>query len=447
MLGVLLLIIAIGLYFLPRHRYLSYLLYISFMLGYGGGLGLLTDQVIGIKNMDIAIIYTFVISLYLLVKQKYYIPKAGFKKWYVAFGVFMFFDVCFSYFYYDFTLYQILQGGRAFLLIFSFPILYQIRKDEITKIFRILCYIITITSVLYILQVVTGRLILPYAGEPSIDPSTGLIRVYNKPPLIGFFLALTFISPEYFGRRVNMHRIIYLGAVFCGLGRTSIFCTLLTVLLAMLFMGKATKIVKTCLILGILILPFMDMLTARYENSDTSGDIESIFSGGYASYQAGEGGNMAYRLAWIYERTEYLSTRPIGEKIFGLGLISDSQPLVNKMYNFVLGLPDPQTDLPTQLSTPDISYGNMITKLGYVGTFIYLAFVIAMAVFLFRNRKAGNMATVCAAELVFVFLLSMAGTALSEPKLFAVYFICIASVMKGYGDLTNSTKGDCKTIG
>ena len=62
MLGVILLLIALYLYFKPKYRYISYFIYLGFMLGSGGGFGLTTNAVLGVKNSDMAIIYTFIIS-------------------------------------------------------------------------------------------------------------------------------------------------------------------------------------------------------------------------------------------------------------------------------------------------------------------------------------------------------------------------------------------------
>ena len=123
MIGIILLIIAIFLFFRPKYRYLSYFLYLSFMMGVGGGFGLWTDDILGCKNMDLAIIYTFVISVILLSKKQYKIPRWSFVTQYKWFIVFMFASILFSLSYYHFTPYQILQGGRSFLLVFSFPIL------------------------------------------------------------------------------------------------------------------------------------------------------------------------------------------------------------------------------------------------------------------------------------------------------------------------------------
>ena len=53
MIGYLLLLIALLLYIKPKYRHWSYFFYLSFMMGYGGGFGLWTDDVLGAKNGDL----------------------------------------------------------------------------------------------------------------------------------------------------------------------------------------------------------------------------------------------------------------------------------------------------------------------------------------------------------------------------------------------------------
>ena len=121
MIGIIFLVIALLLYGSPRYRYLSYFMYVCMLLG---GLSLLTDSVLGVKNKDIALVYTFSINAFLLFQHKFTFPS---KEWWVrCYKVLLFFlvgSVLFSYFYYRFTSFQILQGGRDFLLLFSLPIL------------------------------------------------------------------------------------------------------------------------------------------------------------------------------------------------------------------------------------------------------------------------------------------------------------------------------------
>lgn len=399
------------------------------MLGYGGGFGLWTDNVIGVKNKDLAIIYTCVISLYLISQNNYKLPKVEFIKWYKLFIIFFLCCIIFSYIHYGFSFYQILQGGRDFILIFSLPILINVKVNELFKLIKLLLYVTVITSILYILQIVVGRPLMPYVGEPSIDPSVGLIRMYNSPALLDFFLIFTFVKPEYFGKRVNILRILFFIALICTFGRTGIFSTIVSVLLAIMFLGKASKMIKTIIIIGLLFIPFIGMVTSRFEGGGTSDDLSAIKSGNFQNFEMGEGGTMTYRIAWVYERFDYLINRPIGEQIFGLGLISDSQPKVQKMYNFKLGLTDPETLTPVQLSTPDIAYGNVLTKLGFVGGIIYLGFLINMAIFLYKNRKESFLTIICAAQIIILFIGSLAGSALSYPRNLVIYFITIGTLL------------------
>lgn len=451
MLGIVLLLIALYLYFKPRYRYLSYFLYLSFILGYGGGFGLTTDVILGIQNNDLAIVYTFLISIHLLLTKQYKFPRFKYIKWYKLFLIFLICSVAFSYIYYGFSFYQILQGGRSFLLIFSLPILIRVKPCELQKLMVILFWVTTITAILYIGQIIVGRPLMPYDGEPGTDESTGLIRIYNIPALLDFFLALSFVAPKYFGKRINLFRAIYLTALACTLGRTGIFSTLMIIILSMLFLGKASKLLKTIAVLGILIIPFIGMISSRFEGGGTSEDLSALSSGAaFRNYdmQGGEGGTLTYRIAWVYERFDYLIDRPIGEQIFGLGLISDSQPIVSKKYNFRIGLTNEGTGLPYQLATPDIAYGNLISRLGFGGTIIYLLLTIMMANFFYRNRKQNPFTIVCAAMIIMLFVGSISGSALSEPKNFVMYFL-IMSTMQYYKQpdlLNNKAKLNCKQI-
>ena len=123
MLGIIILLSSLVLYMNPHRRYISIFIYMGFMMGYSGGYGLLTDSVIGIKNMDCAIIYTFLINAYLVVSNRCRIPSVEFKPYYKILLLFLVSSVIFSLFYYNLTPFQILQNERLFLLLLSLPIL------------------------------------------------------------------------------------------------------------------------------------------------------------------------------------------------------------------------------------------------------------------------------------------------------------------------------------
>lgn len=439
MIGYLLLLMALLLYIKPKYRHWSFFLYLSFMMGYGGGFGLWTDEVLGVKNEDLAIIYTFVISIVMVFKRQYNIPKWSFvvqHKWFI---LFLFANVLFSLFYYHFTPFQILQGGRSFLLIFAFPILVNIKQRDFDKILQLLIKVCVLTSMLYILQTISRHAIMPY-GEFDTDPTTGLPRFYNSPANLDIFLVLTFLKPELFKGRIIYYRILFFLALVCTLGRTQIITTILLVFIALFFDGKIQKIGKYVFVIGVMMLPFIGILSDRF-TGDGASDFSDIQAGNFKEgyVQGRDQGTLLYRFAWVYERYDYIIHRPLGEQLFGLGLISDSQPWVDKHYNFKIGLSNPENTGAVQLSTPDISYGNIMTRLGFLGGVLYIAFIVSLLSFLVKKRKINDFILVSAASVMLLFINSFSGSLMSETRTLSIYFLFLSTLILKNNNNENST--------
>lgn len=446
MIGYLLLLIALLLYIKPKYRHWSFFLYLSFMMGYGGGFGLWTDEVLGAKNGDLAIIYTFVISIVMVFKRQYNIPKWSFVVQYKWFILFLFASVLFSLFYYHFTPFQILQGGRSFLLIFAFPILVNIKQRDFDKVLQLLIKVCVLTSMLYILQTISRHAIMPY-GEFDTDPTTGLPRFYNSPANLDIFLALTFLKPELFKGRIIYYRILFFLALVCTLGRTQIITTILLVFIALFFDGKIQKIGKYVIVIGVMMLPFIGVLSDRFTGDGVS-DFSDIQAGNFKEgyVQGRDQGTLLYRFAWVYERYDYIIHRPLGEQLFGLGLISDSQPWVDKHYNFKIGLPNPDGIGAVQLSTPDISYGNIMTRLGFLGGVIYITFIVSLLFFLLKRRKDNVFILVSAASIMLLFINSFSGSLMSETRSFTIYFLFLSFLFNNKRKILNYDKNNCNNI-
>lgn len=446
MIGYLLLLIALLLYIKPKYRHWSFFLYLSFMMGYGGGFGLWTDEVLGAKNGDLAIIYTFVISIVMVFKRQYNIPKWSFVVQYKWFILFLFASVLFSLFYYHFTPFQILQGGRSFLLIFAFPILVNIKQRDFDKVLQLLIKVCVLTSMLYILQTISRHAIMPY-GEFDTDPTTGLPRFYNSPANLDIFLALTFLKPELFKGRIIYYRILFFLALVCTLGRTQIITTILLVFIALFFDGKIQKIGKYVIVIGVMMLPFIGVLSDRFTGDEAS-DFSDIQAGNFKEgyVQGRDQGTLLYRFAWVYERYDYIIHRPLGEQLFGLGLISNSQPWVDKHYNFKIGLPNPDGIGAVQLSTPDISYGNIMTRLGFLGGVIYITFIVSLLFFLLKRRKDNVFILVSAASIMLLFINSFSGSLMSETRSFTIYFLFLSFLFNNKRKILNYDKNNCNNI-
>lgn len=415
MIGFTLLIIAI-LSYITKYKKYSILIYLLFM---SQGLRVLTDDILGVKNLDLAFIYTLIICTY-----SYFFEKGSYeedkilKSLVLYFTVFLVCSILFSRFHYGFTWYQILQGCRHHFLFLSYFFLRKCKTNDIIWVFRILFYFTFFHAILYIIQVLTELPVLPY-GENKIDESTGIARYYNYPVFLQLYLLLSILYPCFYQSSITKYTpFVLFAALFCTLGRTFITLNILCVLLGLLLKGQSKKLIKKLIVFGIILIPFINIIATRFESGgETNNDIEEIISGKFIErLRTGEmgGGTMSYRFAWVYERAQYLSERPLSENIFGMGMISDSQSnVVLKKYNFILGLINDETGLPAQLYTPDIAYGNLLTQFGYVGGFILLLIWIRLFVILFKGRKYSPL-IFCMSLLLFNYIIgSLSGSTIS----------------------------------
>lgn len=390
------------------------------------GLRVFTSQILGVKPLDLAFIYTIVILLYSLSKEKSI--KISFKDstlnrlvW--VFFVFLILSALFSRYYYNFTWIQIFQGGRHHFLFISYFFLIKTKKEDVLWIVRVLFKFTIIHSILYCVQVITTLPVLPY-GEIHIEQGTGLARYYNSPVYLSFYLFVVVLFPKYFKAKYNTQIIIlFLITLFLTQGRTFLIICVLCIFIGFYIQGALKKSYKYVILGTLIVLPFIDIISSRFEGDGREGtstmdDIKSVISGEFKSRAVEgtiqDGGTFEYRFAWVYERMLYLSHRPLAESIFGLGMISDSQyTIVQRRYRFGLGLSDSQTGYTYQLSTPDIAYGNLITQYGYVGGILLLSIWIRLLMMFYRKKLQNSLVFSIFLFLFSIIIGSLSGSTIS----------------------------------
>lgn len=423
MIGILLLIIALFLYIRGNIVY-SILIFISFC---SNGLSIFPDFVIGVKNQDLALIYTLIITL-LNIPQKHYFATKGFEKLIFVIILFLLFSSIYSYFHYHLSIFQIIQASRVHYVILAYFFLRRLAPQQCYQVFLLLQKITFITSFIYILQIVVGHPILPNAGESRIDTTTGLIRLYNFPPLLTFFLLSSFIYPQSIKRKqLFLYRSTFFLATLCTLGRTYIITNLFIVILGLYLKGGLKKSIKNILLLGIFFLPLSKVIISRFEKGDTSEDISYVLQTNPEELQYfTTGGTMTYRFAWFLERYYYLIERPFSELFFGLGFISDSQPQIMRMYQFKVGATG-EVGSAGLVSTPDISWGNLLTQWGMGGMILITIFWIRLAIF-FYKRKSNALLLVAFITIVGYFILSFSSGTFSKVCSLCFFFLLISII-------------------
>ena len=261
MLGVALLVLSLLLYFSKKGRLMSYFLYVGFLLD---GYGILIDPLLGgTKNGDLALVYTVLISILMVLKGRYHLPFNATTCW---FGIFLAFLMCsavFSYFHYDIPLFYIIQGGRLYLLILSLPILINISTVNAKKLIRIFAIMTIVIGIVDLIQIIFQIPILP-TYDLMFDSSTGLYRFFNYPKFTEFFLLICIICPRYYGKYTKYVMVMLVVCLLGTLGRSLMLITLISVVLTLYFLGKTTKIVRYILIISFFTLPFLSTLIPQH---------------------------------------------------------------------------------------------------------------------------------------------------------------------------------------
>ena len=220
-----------------------------------------------------------------------------------------------------------------------------------------------------------------------------------------------------------MSRCLLILCLLCTLGRTQILVGLLGLLLLLLLNGKVGKIAQFIVLILLISLPFYDIILQRFEGGGTTDDIARIQSKDYEDYHGGDG-TMIYRLAWVTERYDYMENRPLSEQLMGLGMILEGDPLVYKMYNFRIGLRDAKGYV-MQLSTPDIAFGDLMVRLGYLGSIIYLSIYLCLLAYFYRLRNRNQLYKVVFCVMATYLLLSFSGSVIAQPKNLSIYFLVL----------------------
>lgn len=400
------------------------------------GLRLLPDELLGSKFLDLAFLYMIFIGAYSAIYERetaFYLPYNRGAVWMLL--LFLSASAVFSLLYYNFSALQILQGGRHLFLFASYFFLRKVKQDDIEWVIKVLFYITVVHAGLYILQCITHLPILGVTEKEALNIATGTFRYYNYPQLMPFYLFVGLLYPFVLSKRLLRTSIVlFIVAILLTQGRTYIVMNALICCVGFLMRGKLTRLVQWALIGGIIALPFLDSVANRFTEDDTESDVTMILSGRFLDYaESGKGdrGNLTFRFAWVAERFAYLQDRPIGEKIFGLGMISDSQrDVVNNKYHFIIGLKDEKKET-IQLTTGDIAWGNFITQFGEGGTIILLLLWCSLFGYLLKLRHMNPYLMCGTLFLMFQFLNSIADSHLSNtgnmafPMLLCTYGLAI----------------------
>lgn len=421
--------------FLLKKKYVySVLLFVLFGTK---GLSIIPENLGGLKLSHLAFAYVIIFALlyYHRIRNSIRTNKvARSLSWLIIFFVV---SILFSILYYDFPIFDTIITGLRYLVLLSFFVFIPLSISDYQKLMKYLFYITFITSILYILQCVTGVQLLAYSLEVYEMPTeNGLFRFYNQPPLISLFLYPCFFYKELIPSKFRIiAAIVFLLAIFLSNGRTSIMVMLMTFVGISFFSGKLKQSLRMLVVLGIVFLFVQPLVFSRMDHGGkTSEDISLVLDRDFhkADYQSQNGYTLLYRFAWINERWEYLSRRPVIESLFGLGLLTDEHPVVQRKYHFRFGLVNETTGQTAQIRTPDIAWGNFLTCYGFLGSFLFFVFYGNLIKVAYKLRHFIGLANILFVMMCMSLIGSFSGASLSEPYSLVGQFLFFNYIKKIY---------------
>lgn len=434
--------ILLSFYFYIRGFKISALIIFFFFLT--RGFDLIPDSMVELrvpltKNVDYAFfILMGFLSIEFVFNTKVLLKIDTLSKYLMAFFIFLVACIIYNRSSLNVQSGEIIRTVRHYFLWLTYFVLRNMTKDQLKRLLKFLFVMTAITSVLFLVQIVINTRILVGVTKATAQ-FLGMTfpRFYNQPAMIDFFVFMAVYYNPFKGRMRYVTTIV-LGLAFLGaFHRSHIGVYFVCLFLGYLMRLSKQKLLKRsliCIPLLVLFFIFSNGKSAEDEQSRTMTDLQSVLSGKALNFDEyvetiGSDATFTFRVAHLVERNEYIK-QSIASMLFGGALLTEDSKMVDKMFDFKVGLLEEMTNQVIQLDTADIVYSVLFIRFGYFGTFLFLLIYFYLIFYFYRNRKHPL------AFLSFWFLLYSMGISffsitLMSPVTFLLPAICYLIIQKG----------------
>lgn len=338
-----------------------------------------------------------------------------------------------SIFIYEISSIEALKGARSYLFVLVLPDLLRMHSTELKKLLNKIFVFNIFVGAIFIFQTFTQiPILLDTENKAAMIGFLGLRRFFSFPPIIPFccFYALYLLPRE--AKYKNICTFIAFFTLLLIQSRGMIMYTgVLIVLANFMFKTSPTQriIAKVAILcIGVVII---NGIFSGETGEKTMNDFNLIFSeNGLMEKPEGEA-TLAYRFYLVRNSIVDLVDGSFIQKIVGLGLFV----LIPMSHGISLGITHALMIRETGEATlfnPDISYANILSMLGFVGTIIYLGlFVSAIKVFL-KHKKHSDYAKMGFLYILFLFAIGLNGSDITYSTCLIVPFILLSIVENEY---------------
>jgi len=390
MIFIVITLIAIFLY-IRDYKILALLLFFFFITS---GFNLIPEEITKFRFISKGSDYAFLILVGIIVIDalfnRGYFGRDNFTKCLFLFASFLIICIFYNKFVLHLGWGDIIRTCRYQFFWIAYFLFRHVSKEILETLLKCLFFVAVFTAFLFLLQIVFNKNILVEMGASNIRLFGYKIpRFYNQPDMLFFFTFMALYYNPVKGIPKYLSMIILTAALLGAFHRSLMGCFFFSILAGYVICLPYLKRIRFITIASIFLLLIVVLWGYKFVHSRTYIDVKAVVSGNINDVEIDmedlQNSTFTFRILHLLERNEYLLEHP-NAMIFGAGLIPEGSPLVNKMFDFKVGLIEELTGTTAQVETGDISYSVLFLRLGYVGTFLYLMLFVYLMVFFYKKR-------------------------------------------------------------
>lgn len=279
---------------------------------------------------------------------------------------------------------QTFQVARVFVWPIFFLLFMITERMALERFVTSLLWIVIGTSILYLLQPLTGKNIInpdSYYFNPYLG-ATNMKRFLSTPDFLIFFLLLFYyrlctsnekILGVLLGRWLGLALLLSVQVV--SFTRSALIATgLALIYLSKRLLNSIMVALFLVSVVGATAVAYSASTVIQNRVDESLKDIAGSLEGNYLSFRAGTDGNLSFRLAHLSERLAYVFD-DVKRWPMGIGFIHEDSAAAQNL-GFKIGLVNPFTGRAVQVDTGDIAWSGVVVKTGFLGLGLMLLFVL-----------------------------------------------------------------------
>lgn len=343
---------------------------------------------------------------------------------------------------------QSFQSARVFMWPVFLLLFLITDRMALERFVTTLLPIVIVTSLLYLLQPLTGKNIInpdsfyfnPYVG------ATDLKRYLSTPDFLIFFLLLFYhrlcaVTEKTLGVRLgrwlgfslllSVQVVSFTRSAIIGTGFSLIYLSkrLLNSIMVVMFLVS---------VMGAVAVAYATSSVIENRVNESLKDIGSSIDGDFLSWRAGTDGNLSFRLAHLNERLVYVFD-DIKRWPMGIGFIHEESAVAQNL-GFKIGLKSPFTGRAVQVDTGDIAWSVMVIKTGFLGMGLMLLFLLGS--YLTVGPSISQYAVIYRGGLIYFFITSFFSTNFVTPNYMVPLMLFLALAINERQTTPGRTKAE-----